>query len=154
MSIHVGTAPDSWGVWAASDPLQTPWPRFLDEVFESGYAAIELGPFGYLPTDPQYVSDELARRSLQLAGGTIASNLSAPNGWGAMRETTASVCAILAHLGARFVVVLDSGNKGQRELDEPGWARLRETVHRLESRVIAEGHDLRAMRDRLDRGDR
>jgi hypothetical protein len=31
---------------------------------------------------------------------------------------------------------------------------LRETVHRLESLVIAQGHDLRAMRDRLDRGDR
>jgi hypothetical protein len=27
---------------------------------------------------------------------------------------------------------------------------LRETVHRLESLVIAQGHDLRALRDRLD----
>jgi hypothetical protein len=31
---------------------------------------------------------------------------------------------------------------------------LRETVARLESLVIALGQDLRAMRDRLDRGDR
>ena len=31
---------------------------------------------------------------------------------------------------------------------------LRETVARLESLVIAQGQDLRAMRDRLDRGDR
>ena len=31
---------------------------------------------------------------------------------------------------------------------------LRETVGRLESLVIAQGQDLRAMRDRLDRGDR
>ena len=27
---------------------------------------------------------------------------------------------------------------------------LRETVHRVESLVIAQGHDLRALRDRLD----
>jgi hypothetical protein len=31
---------------------------------------------------------------------------------------------------------------------------LRETFHRLESLVIAQGQDLRAMRDRLDRGGR
>ena len=31
---------------------------------------------------------------------------------------------------------------------------LRQTVARLESLVIAQGQDLRAMRDRLDRGDR
>jgi predicted nucleic acid-binding Zn-ribbon protein len=29
---------------------------------------------------------------------------------------------------------------------------LRETVHRLESLVIAQGQDIRAMRERLDRG--
>ena len=56
LTIHVGTAPDSWGVWHASDPRQTPWQRFLDEVAEAGYDAIELGPFGYLPTEPQRVA--------------------------------------------------------------------------------------------------
>jgi inosose dehydratase len=131
MSIHVGTAPDSWGVWSASDPRQTPWRRFLDEVAEAGYAAIELGPFGYLPTDPRAVSNELARRSLQLAGGTIAGDLSQADGWEAMRQTTASVCDVLEHLAARFLVVLDGGNADRGALDEPGWERLRETVHRL-----------------------
>lgn len=137
MSIHVGTAPDSWGVWRPLDPLQTPWQRFLDEVAESGYAAIELGPFGYLPTDPQRVSEELERRSIQLAGGTISGDLSAPDGWQAMRAMTASICDVLEPLGARFLVLLDSGPAepaaavAQRELDEPGWGHMRETVHQL-----------------------
>jgi inosose dehydratase len=128
MSIHVGTAPDSWGVRGPLDPLQTPWQRFLDEVAESGYAAIELGPFGYLPTDPKLVEDELERRSLQLAGGTISGDLSAPDGWPAMRETTASICDVLEHLGAHFLVLLDAGHAGASELDEPGWGHLRDTV--------------------------
>ena len=52
--LHLGTAPDSWGVWMPSgDPLQTPWQRYLDEVQEAGYRYSELGPFGYLPTDPR-----------------------------------------------------------------------------------------------------
>ncbi len=52
-SILVGSAPDSWGVWFPDDPNQTPYTRFLDEVAASGYQWIELGPFGYLPTDPE-----------------------------------------------------------------------------------------------------
>ena len=128
MSIHVGTAPDSWGVWHASDPRQTPWQRFLDEVAEAGYDAIELGPFGYLPTEPQRVADELGKRSLQLAGGTLSGNLSGVDGWPDMRRTAESVCDVLEHLGARFLVLLDNG---PRELDERGWVHLRDTAHRL-----------------------
>jgi inosose dehydratase len=135
MSIHVGTAPDSWGVWHASDPRQTPWQRFLDEVAEADYAAIELGPFGYLPTEPQQVAKELAKRSLQLAGGTISVDLAAEDGWPAMREATVRVCDVLEHLGAHFLVLLDAApvdtEAGPRVLDLPGWTQLRDTVHRL-----------------------
>ena len=42
------------------DPLQMPWQRYLDEVVEAGYRYSELGPFGYLPTDPGIVRDEYA----------------------------------------------------------------------------------------------
>jgi inosose dehydratase len=128
VSIHVGTAPDSWGVWHAADPRQTPWPRFLDEVAEAGYNAIELGPFGYLPTEPGRVAAELASRALQLAGGTISVDLAAPEGWDAARATTAAVCDVLEHLGARFLVLLEAGSS---ELAGSGWGRLRDTVHRL-----------------------
>lgn len=143
MSIQVGTAPDSWGVWHASDPRQTPWQRFLDEVAASGYAAIELGPFGYLPTDPQRVATELASRSLQLAGGTISVDLAAAEGWPAARASTAAVCDILSHLGASFLVVLDAGpgdaTGGPVELDEAGWARLRDNVHHLGEYTASRG---------------
>src|SRR5207245_5276658 len=68
--LRLGTCPDSWGVWFADDPLQTPWPRFLDEVAEVGYQWLELGPYGYLPTDPARLADELGSRGLKVAGGT------------------------------------------------------------------------------------
>ena len=56
MTIGLGTAPDSWGVWFPDDPRQTPWRRFLDEVVTAGYSITELGPFGYLPTDPVHAA--------------------------------------------------------------------------------------------------
>ncbi len=27
--LRLGTCPDSWGVWFADDPLQTPWDLFV-----------------------------------------------------------------------------------------------------------------------------
>jgi inosose dehydratase len=92
------------------------------------------------------VADELARRALQLAGGTISGDLSAADGWLSMRDTTASICEVLGQLRARFLVVLDSGwadaagsTGGPRELDDAGWLRLRDTVHRLGEYTAARG---------------
>jgi inosose dehydratase len=69
--LRLGSCPDSWGVWFADDPKQTPWQRFLDELSEVGYEWVELGPYGYLPTDPSQLQDELAARKLKVAGGTM-----------------------------------------------------------------------------------
>ncbi|MGC0252383.1 sugar phosphate isomerase/epimerase family protein [Pseudactinotalea sp. Z1748] len=69
--LLIGSAPDSWGVWFDDDPRQPPWQRFLDEVSQAGYRYIELGPFGYLPTDPARLKDELAARDLTVSAGTV-----------------------------------------------------------------------------------
>ena len=66
--LLLGSCPDSWGVWFADDPRQTPWSRFLDELAAVGYQYLELGPYGYLPTDPARLRDEIGRRGLTVAG--------------------------------------------------------------------------------------
>ncbi|GIM86685.1 sugar phosphate isomerase/epimerase family protein [Salinispora arenicola] len=89
--IRVGSCPDSWGVWYADDPQQIPWPRFLDEVARAGYEWIELGPYGYLPTDPIRLAGEVAVRGLRVAAATVRSALHrGRNGW---QETWARVAA-------------------------------------------------------------
>jgi inosose dehydratase len=146
MPIQVGTAPDSWGVWFASDERQTPWQRFLDEVTLTGWDAIELGPYGYLPTDPNTLGTELASRSLKLAGGTLSGDFRARDGWQEMQPRTAGVCDILAALGARYVVLLDTGyldtngtSIGPRDLDNSGWKRVRDNLHRLGEYTASRG---------------
>jgi inosose dehydratase len=132
MAIRVGTAPDSWGVWYPSDERQTPWQRFLDEVAQAGYDTIELGPFGYLPTEPDRLAQELQRRSLRVAGGTLGGNFHADDGWQEMRPRTVALCDLLEPLGAHYVVLLppDFAN-GPRELDPTGWQCVRDNLHRL-----------------------
>jgi inosose dehydratase len=105
-SLSLGTCPDSWGVWFADDPLQTPWDRFLDEVAEVGYRWLELGPYGYLPTDPVRLADELARRGLSVAGGTMHghSGLHVPGDWPDILAATRKVAELTAAVGGRHLV--------------------------------------------------
>ena len=104
--LRLGTCPDSWGVWFADDPLQTPWERFLDEVAAVGYEWLELGPYGYLPTDPARLADELSRRGLKVAGGTMHghSGLHRAGDLAEILAATRKVAALTAALGAADLV--------------------------------------------------
>jgi len=104
--LLLGSCPDSWGVWFANDALQTPWSRFLDEIANVGYEWIELGPYGYLPTDPNQLSDELNNRSLKVAGGTMHghSGLHRPADFSKIVEVTRKVAALTAAVGAKHVI--------------------------------------------------
>ena len=73
--LILGTAPDSWGVWFPEDPHQVTWRQYLDELPKAGYYWTELGPQGFLPQDPAQLGDELARRGLQVCGGTVFAGL-------------------------------------------------------------------------------
>jgi len=109
--LHLGTAPDSWGVWMPGlDPLQTPWQRYLDEVQAAGYTYSELGPFGYLPTDPGIIREEYAKRGLTLTGGTVFVALH--KGKDALEQAKKDCdaeMAVIGPLGAKHVIILPEG---------------------------------------------
>jgi inosose dehydratase len=105
--ITIGSAPDSWGVWYADDPQQTPIARFLDEVVEAGYEWIEIGAFGYLPTEPARLRAELDARGLQVSGGTVFAGLhhhpgSVEDVW----KQVAPVARLTSAMGAEHLVVI------------------------------------------------
>jgi inosose dehydratase len=105
--IRLGTAPDSWGVWFPDDPAQIPWHVFLDEVVAAGYRWIELGPYGYLPTDPDRLADELGRRGLRLSGGAVFAGLHrGADALDAAVQECRVEAALLTALGAEHLVLL------------------------------------------------
>ena len=151
--LLLGTAPDSWGVWFADDPTQTPWQRFLDEVVTAGYEWIELGPYGYLPTDPQRLGDELAKRGLKVAGGTVhgVGGLHNPAGWPAALDKTRRVAELTNALGGRHLVFVPvpgyrDDNTGAyvepAELDADGWQTLIRASDEL-GKIIAEEYGVK-----------
>ena len=102
--LQLGSCPDSWGVWFADDPRQTPWTRFLDEMVAAGYRWLELGPYGYLPTDPAVLTDELAARGLSVAAGTVGGVGGPHKDFDAVLAATREVAALTAAVGGANVV--------------------------------------------------
>ncbi len=139
IDIKVGTAPDNWGVWFPSDPQQTPWSRFLDEVTEAGYKWIELGPPGYLPTDPAILTANLQKRGLEVTTGFVMQHFDDASLWPTIEAEVNSVGTVLKALGARFLLVIDDTYTnlftGERtrppKLDAISWKRLIDTVHKV-----------------------
>jgi len=152
-ALRLGSCPDSWGVWFADDPRQTPWRRFLDELAGVGYEWLELGPYGYLPTDPAELSDELAARNLSVSGGTMHghSGLHRAGDLPEILAHTREVAALTAAVGARDLVWVPV--PGYRDdvtgaylepgtLDDDGWKNLVRGVSEL-GRAIAEEYGVR-----------
>ncbi len=140
MNIQVGICPDSWGVWFPNDPKQLPWQRCLDETAEAGYAWFELGPYGYLPTDPAVLRPELEKRGLTAVGQTIDEfAVEDPAVWDRMEKTICASGELLAALGAKYFILIDAPYNdlatGQPiappKLDDDGWHRLIDNTHRL-----------------------
>jgi inosose dehydratase len=148
--LRLGTAPDSWGVWFPDHPDQVPWQRFLDEVVAAGYSWIELGPYGYLPTDPEQLRDELGRRGLRLSGGAVFSGLH--RGAEALKsaiEECAAEAALLTALGAQYLVSLPEGYTDLDgtitqpvELTTEQWGDLTSGMSTL-ARILHEEHGIR-----------
>jgi len=148
--LLLGSCPDSWGVWFADDPKQTPWNRFLDEMAEVGYEWLELGPYGYLPADPKQLQDELDQRGLKVAGGTMhgESRLHAADDFPRIVDKTRKVAELTGALGGKHVVfVLVPGYRDDNTgaytepgtLDDEGWKTLVQSANEL-GKILAEDY--------------
>ena len=150
-SIIVGSAPDSWGVWFPDDPQQTPYTRFLDEVSASGYEWIELGPYGYLPTDPARLLDELGQRGLKLSAGTVFEHLHQDDSWDAVWSQIEDVAKLTAAVGGKHVVVIpemwrDPASGAvleDRDLTDEQWRKKTEGMNEL-GKAMFEKYGVRA----------
>lgn len=145
-TIRIGTAPDSWGVWFPSDPAQLPAEQFLREVVDAGYRWIELGPYGYLPTDPAQLQDQLDAHDLKVLAGTVFEHLHRPDSWDDVWTQVTDVAALTSAVGGKHLVVIPdtwrhhkTGEELEdRELTPEQWAQLTEGMNELGRRILDE----------------
>jgi inosose dehydratase len=143
--LRLGSCPDSWGVWFADDPHQTPWHRFLDELAGAGYRWLELGPYGYLPTDPARLREEVGRRGLRVSGQAVFGGLHDPGRWANDLADARQVAELVTAMGGSHVVLLpaDAG-PGAPELDPGQWRTLVDRTAEL-GRILRDEHGLAAV---------
>ncbi len=121
MAIRVANAPVSWGIYEfkGMEP-KFPYARVLDEIAATGYTGIELGPWGYLPTDPARLRAELDARGLQLLSSFVPVRLVDAKAHEAAAEEALKVGRLLAALGAVYVVLADDNGTVPQLVREAG----------------------------------
>ncbi len=138
MNLKIGTAPDDWGVWFPSNEKQTPWNRYLDEMVEAGYEWTELGPVGYLPTDPATLRSELNKRGIKVTGTFVMPHWEDSDHWADIEAAIRSTGTLIAAVGGKYMVQIDDTysdlftGKQYRpaELSKDAFKRLTENVQK------------------------
>ncbi|MEV8557511.1 TIM barrel protein [Streptomyces sp. NPDC051917] len=149
-NLCLGSAPDSWGIWFPEDEHQVAYTRFLDELAEAGYQWLELGPYGYLPTDPQRLKEELDTRGLKVSGGTAFGALHRPEAWDAMLAHVRQVATLTAAAGAHHLVLIPPMYRDEKtgaftespELTAAQWAGFGKAADRL-GKLLLDEYDVR-----------
>jgi inosose dehydratase len=147
MTTHrIAGAPISWGVCEVPGwGYQLPPARVLAEMHDVGIAATELGPDGFLPSDPGAMADVLTRHDLQAIGGFTPLLLHVPG-----QDPVPDVEKLLQTYAATGsdVLVLSAvtgldGYDERPELDPDGWRTLLGNLDRLDA--LATEHGVKAV---------
>ena len=135
------SAPDCWGVLDYPSPSwEQSYQTMLDEMVFAGYTGTELGPYGFLPTDPKLLESELSQRKLKLLGSFVPVVLSDPASTKIVVERIRIVGGLLAALGAPFLVLADAQSEerdriagrvpadGSKSLNAQQWKQVAKVV--------------------------
>jgi len=109
MSIRVASAPVSWGIMEEVEvPKEYPYTRVLDEIAQAGYRGTELGPYGYLPSEPKTLDAELKKRNLSMCSAFIEFHLGDRSRHAEGIQNVETTAALISQLGAKLVVLSDA----------------------------------------------
>src|SRR5215471_15840540 len=106
--MRIATAPVSWGIMEAKgwSGIQS-YDKVLDEMAAAGYGGTELGPYGYLPTDPSRLTSELSSRGLRLVSAFVPVHLTTPSRHETDFNEAMKVARLLSSVGASLIVLAD-----------------------------------------------
>ncbi len=153
--MRVGNAPVSWGVYEAVEG-NPPFGEVLDAIAKAGYEGTELGPYGYLPTEPAALAEALELRRLALGSSFVALPLEDAAAREASVHKALDVARLLASRGVKELILADddnprrAANAGRIPADgSQGWsdAEWREATATLEAvaRALASELGMRAV---------
>ena len=150
--MKIANAPCSWGAlefdWAGPAPSYS---RVLDEMASTGYAGTELGDWGFLPTDPSALRQEVGARRLELLGAFVPVKLTDASAHAAGAEAAVRVARLLsgASNATPVVVLSDDTAANQWRTERAGRVTPADGLDDNEWSTLAAGaeHVARAVKD-------
>ncbi|MGA2570084.1 MAG: sugar phosphate isomerase/epimerase [Terracidiphilus sp.] len=144
--LLVGNAPCSWGTLEHQDQSKAiPFHQMLDELVETGYTGTELGDWGYMPTDPVELSEELSKRNnVEMLGAYVPVALKNPAAHAAgviAAVRTAKLIAAVATTQSPYVVLADDAGTDPVRTKVAGRVTAKEGLSRDEWKTFASGAD-------------
>ena len=129
MALRVASAPISWGIMEhVAYPAAYPYRRVLDEIATAGYAGTELGPYGFLPTDPATLRHELSERTLRLCSAFVDIELGNESAHKEGLDYVARSARLISAAGAGLLILSDkltpdrNATAGRRQdANQLGW---------------------------------
>lgn len=98
MISQFSSCPGSWGIEDSKNPDNTPWGVVLDQIRNIGFNALELGPYGYLPSDAAVLTEELNKRDLQIVAGILYDDLISKESFDRIVQKTHEICRVLSSI--------------------------------------------------------
>jgi inosose dehydratase len=118
--------------------------RVLDEAARLGLTALEAGPDGFLPGEPEEMVDLLSGHGLELVGGFVPALLHRPQARDSELASVERQAGLFAAAGAGVLVIAAAtGEEGYEEsagLEDDEWDELFATLARVEE--IGANHGL------------
>ena len=149
--IKIANAPCSWGVLEFDlEGEVAGYAQVLDEIKATGYEGTELGDWGFMPTDPIFLKEELQRRSLEMLGAFVPVNFSNPANLSARTRAAVRIAKLLAAVStAPFIVLSDANGKNPMRTQNAGRIRPDQSLNDEQWLVFAAAveHVARAVRD-------
>ena len=159
LPIRVGNAPCSWGSleFEGLEGQGIGYARMLDELAATGYVGTELGDWGFMPTEPDALTQELRRRNVALLGAFVPVALVDPSVYRDGEANVLRVARLLAAVHQRtrndtppFLVLADENgsvpsrtqNAGRisrsQGLDDSQWGTFADGANRIAAAVKRE----------------
>jgi inosose dehydratase len=137
MMPRVAGAPISWGVCEVPGwGYQMDAERVLDEAAGLGLTALEAGPDGFLPGNPQEMATLLSEYGLELVGGFAPAILHRPDARDSELASVERQAKLFAAAGAGVLVIAAAtGEEGYEEspgLEDSEWDELFATLAMVE----------------------
>lgn len=140
--IKVANAPCSWGALEFELEGKAPdYVQVLNEIVETGYEGTELGDWGFMPTDPEKLSQEIHGRNLKLLGAFVPVALKKPEAHQAGMDVAVRTARLMAAVEGDlpFIILADENGSIPERTKNAGRVTPEMGLSDAEWQIFAEG---------------